>query len=225
MKFKGFEEKINMGVIFPIVFYLLNTTSLPAPVVLPVQADSEKVIYLVKIRWHTGVIFRTEQVDTMLWRSIKDFKEYKYVDVGWGDEAFYQYPGFDIDLAVKALFTKTNSTLRVSGINREIVDYLRNTDYAERMVLTKSEYDRLCKYIQSAYSLINNNPVVLSRHSGDAVIFYKAKGYYDMFHTCNTWIARGLIYAGLKIEEDIILSEQLFRETIKYGEMVKVPDY
>ncbi len=224
MKFKGFEEKIYMGVIFPIVFYLLNTTTLPAPVNLTAAADSEKVIYLVKIRWHTGIIFKNDQVDTTVWQLINDFKEYDYVDVGWGDVAFYQAPGFDLDLAVKALFTKTNSTLRVSGFNRSINSYLQTTDYAERLILTDDEYKRLCEYIQSAYSLNENMPVILSKHFGGAVKFYKAKGYYDVFNTCNTWIAKGLNAAGIKIDENIILSEQLFRETVKYGKMVKVPE-
>lgn len=213
-----------MGVIFPIVFYLLNTTTLPAPVNLTSAADSEKVIYLVKIRWHTGIIFKIDQVDTTVWKLIKDFKEYDYVDVGWGDEAFYQAPGFDLDLAIKALFTKTSSTLRVSGFNRSINSYLQNTDYAERLILSESEYHRLCVYIQAAYSLKKNNPVILSEHFGGAVKFYKAVGYYDVFNTCNTWIAKGLNAAGIKINENIILSEQLFRETVKYGKMVKVPE-
>lgn len=214
-----------MGVIFPIVFYFLNTTSLPNPVTLTTTPDSEKVIYLVKIRWHTGIIFKTDQVDTSRWKFIDDFKEYEYVDVGWGDEEFYQHPGFDIELAVRALFINTRSTLRISGFNRSIDKYLRSTDYAEKMTLTDGAYDRLCSYIQSAYITEENKPVILSEQFGGGVKFYEAKGYYNVFNTCNTWIARALNSAGYKIDEDIIMSEQLFRETVRYGIFIKVPGY
>ncbi len=205
------------------MFYFLNTTALPDPITLTAATDSEKVIYLVKIRWHTGIIFKTSQVDTAIWKYIDDFKEYEYVDVGWGDEDFYQHPGFDLDLAVKALFIKTKSTLRISGFNRGIDKYIESTDYAEKLILTNSEYSRLCEYIQSTYDINKNLPVILSEHFGGGVVFYKARGYYTVLNTCNTWIARALNFAGFKLDDHIIMSEQLFRETIKYGRMVKSP--
>ena len=224
MKFKGFIEKNYMGVIFPILFYFLNTTALPQSSGNIQVSDSSKTIYLVKIRWHTGIIFKTQQVDTSAWKFIEDFREFRYVDVGWGDEAFYQHPGFDLDLAVKALFEKTASALRIAGFNRSIKDYLSGTDYAEKLVLSKKEFEQICSYIQSSYFIDKNKPVVLSSHLNGAVKFYKAEGWYTVFNTCNTWIARGLSGAGLKIDDHIILSEQLFRETVKYGIMVKVPE-
>ncbi len=212
-----------MGVIFPIVFYILNTTSLPSVHLSFPAADSEKVIYLVKIRWHTGIVFRTDQVDTSLW-NIADFRDFRYVDAGWGDADFYQHPGFDIDLAVKALFMRTESTLRLAGIARSIEDYLRYTDYAERIVLNENQFKSLCFYISSTYLMVQNRPVILSEHSGESVIFYKARGYYTLFNTCNTWIARGLAEAGLNIDDDIILAEQLFKEAADYGVLVKTPE-
>ena len=205
------------------MFYFLNTTAFPAAATVTAGPDSEKVIYLVKMRWHTGIIFKTNQVDTTRWNFINDFDEYEYVDVGWGDEDFYQHPGFDIDLAVRALFAETKSTLRISGFNRGIDKYLQSTDYAEKMTLTDEAYDRLCSYIQSAYITEDDKPVILSEHFGGGVIFYKAEGYYTVFNTCNTWIARALIYAGYRINKNIIMSEQLFRETIMYGTLVKIP--
>ena len=213
-----------MGVIFPIVFFFLNTTTLPAVLPVSVVPDSEKVIYLVKMRWHTGIIFKTDQIDTAAWKFINDFKNYEYVDVGWGDEQFYQHPGFDIDLALRALFIETNSTMRISGINRGIQEYLQSTDYAERLILTDKAYQLLCSYVQSTYSVKKNRPVILSEHFNGGVKFYKAKGYYTVMNTCNTWIARALKSAGYQITDNVILSEQLFRETTRYGTMVKVPE-
>jgi uncharacterized protein (TIGR02117 family) len=213
-----------MLVIFPIVFYLLNTTPLPHISNHQVTADSENVIYLVKIRWHTGIVFRTDRVDTTIWKSISDFKNYKYVDVGWGDKDFYQHPGFDVDLAVRALFIKTNTTLRIGGFNRPVENYINSTDYAEKLFLSKVKYDRLCSFIQSTYELENDSTQILSERFGGAVKFYKAKGYYTCFNTCNTWIAKALKYSGYNIDTNIILSEQLFRETVRYGELVKLPE-
>lgn len=213
-----------MFVIFPLVFYFLNTVPFYLPANNQIAADSGYVIYLVKISWHTGIIFRTDQVDTTIWKSFDDFKNYNYVDVGWGDKDFYQAPGFDIDLAVKALFMKTESTIRVAGFNVPINNYIEFTDYAEKLNLSREEYKRLCDFIQSTYNLRNKNPQILNERLNGAIKFYLANGYYTCFNTCNTWVARGLKYAGFKIDDTIILSHQLFRESIKYGKMVKVPE-
>lgn len=213
-----------MKVIFPIVFYLLNTTPLPPINSHLTTADSGKVIYLVKISWHTGIIFRTNQVDTTIWKSIKEFEDYKYVDVGWGDKEFYQHTGFDIDLAVKALFMKTSSTLRIGGFNNPIENYIQSTDYAEKLFLSEKKYDRLCRYIQSTYYLENGSTQIYSERFGGAVKFYWANGYYTCFNACNTWVAKALKFAGYKVDDNIILSEQLFRQTVNYGKLVKVPE-
>jgi len=213
-----------MRVIFPIVFYLLNTTSLPPVSGFTPAEDTAKIIYLVKIKWHTGIIFNTSQVDTLIWKFIKDFKAFRYVDIGWGDADFYQHPGFDPELAARALFMKTDAALRVAGFNRGIDDYLQGTDYAERIIVDEEKFDRLCRYIQFFYFIDKDSPVILSQHLDGAVRFYKAKGCYTLFNTCNTWIAAGLDYAGYKINPKIILSEELFRQTVKLGEMVKAPD-
>ncbi|HSD62190.1 MAG TPA: DUF2459 domain-containing protein, partial [Ignavibacteriaceae bacterium] len=161
-----------MLVIFPIVFYFLNTTSFPQADTHQMASDSGYVIYLVKISWHTGIIFRTDQVDRTIWKSLNDFDNYNYVDVGWGDKDFYQTPGFDINLAVRALFMKTESTLRVAGINRPIDNYIKFTDYAEKLILSRNEYDRLCEFIQSTYNLKNNHSQILSEQLNGAVKFY-----------------------------------------------------
>ena len=213
-----------MLVIFPIVFYFLNTTPLPPITNSHITEDSTKIIYLVKIRWHTGIIFKTNQIDKTIWKSLDDFKNYDYVDIGWGNRDFYQHPGFDIDLAVRALFFNTKSTLRVGGFNEPVGEYINSTDFAERLVLSKGKYDSLCSFIQSTYDLENNNPQILSVHTGGAIKFYSAKGYYSCFNTCNTWVAKALKYSGYNLDENVILSEQLFRETAKYGKMIKLPE-
>ncbi len=213
-----------MFVIFPIVIYFLNTSTLPQISSQQISADTGKVIYLVKINWHTGIIFRTDQVDTTFWKSLDDFKNYKYVDVGWGDRDFYQHPGFNVDLAARALFIKTKSTLRIGGINNSIEKYIQSTDYAEKLILSDEQYVELCRFMQSTYFLEKGRPQILSEHFDGAVKFYKAKGYYNCFNTCNTWVAKALKFAGYKIDDHLILSEQLFRETVKYGRMVKIPE-
>jgi uncharacterized protein (TIGR02117 family) len=212
-----------MKLILPILFCCLDFIPQPITSIYNYRPGSDKVIYLVKISWHTGIVFKTDEVDTSIWKQVTEFKNFNYVDVGWGDKDFYQHPGFNLDLAARALFTKTGSTLRAAGFNGPIINYMNSTDCAEKITLTKKEYDKLCDYIELAYNLDNGKPVELSEQFSGAVKFYKAKGYYTIFNTCNTWVAEALKFSGFKIDDNIILSQQLFRETAKFGTMVKLP--
>ena len=65
------------------------------------------------------------------------------------------------------------------------------------------------------------NHEVLSTQGTDRVIFFKANNDYHLFNTCNTWLAKNLKKAGFDIEDDIILTEQLFNEAAKVGKVLK----
>ena len=80
-------------------------------------------IYFIKQNWHTAIVFNTRELDSQLFREYDSFSEFGLIDIGWGDEEFYQYPGFDSGLAFKALFYATPSTLRVEGISLTKEEY------------------------------------------------------------------------------------------------------
>ena len=62
---------------------------------------------------------------------------------------------------------------------------------------------------------------ILSTKYLNRVYFFKANGEYHLFNTCNTWLANGLKRAGFGIEDNIILTEQLFNEAAKFGDVIK----
>jgi len=93
----------------PSIDEMIDSTSLTSD-------DTIHTIYLIKQRWHTAVVFHTEDLDSIIFPEVKYFNDAELIDIGWGDEAFYQHPGFDWELAYHALFHSTPSTLRVEGI-------------------------------------------------------------------------------------------------------------
>jgi len=210
-------------VIFPIIFFFLNTT--PAPEVHFKYSDGDGIeIYFIKQRWHTAIVFNTSDIDTNIFPVIKNFREYKLVDIGWGDEEFYQYPDFDWELAFKALFYPTPSTLRVEGISISRELYFDLSEIVVKMNVTNEQFKDILKFIDDTFFRDESGEKILSSKAGGQIIFYAAKGKYHLFNTCNTWLARCLNKAGLKIKTDIILTEQLFNELAKIGEVIKVKE-
>src|SRR3989339_1569610 len=105
-------------------------------------------VYLIKSRWHTGLIFRVDELSLKNIEAIRLFREMKYVDIGWGDRDFYQSPkDFDLYLAFKALFIPSESVVRIEGYNYEIEDIISYSDFCIRFALNKKKITKIFKII------------------------------------------------------------------------------
>jgi uncharacterized protein (TIGR02117 family) len=228
-------------VIFPVIFFFLHTSpklSVSAMPSLDKQVDTYAssftdsliTIYLIKQRWHTAIVFHSKDVDTLILPEVKYFflkdgfpEGAELIDIGWGDEAFYQHPGFDWDLAYKALFHSTPSTLRVEGIFISKQQYFDLSEIVIELIINNEELRILQKYISDTiWKDENGKHKILSTPYLNRVFFFKANGNYHLFNTCNTWLAKGLKQAGIEIKDDILLTEQLFNEAAKLGRVLKV---
>jgi len=220
-------------VIFPIIFFFLHTSPKLSVSAMPgfdekidslnlSSHDTLKTIYLIKQRWHTAVVFHANDVDTLIFPEIKYFQGAELIDIGWGDEAFYQHPDFDWDLAYQALFHSTPSTLRVEGIFISKKQYFDLSEIVVELKIIDDQLKVLLEYISNTiWKNENGKDEVLSTQYLERVYFFKANGNYHLFNTCNTWLAKGLNSSGFEIKDDIILTEQLFNEAAKVGKVLK----
>jgi uncharacterized protein (TIGR02117 family) len=213
-------------IIFPFIFFFLNISLHLS--VSDVQTDSANVnhhIYFIKQRWHTAIVINIKEINSELFREFDSFKDYNLIDIGWGDEKFYQIPRFDSGLAYQALFYKTPSTIRVEGIDITKDEYFDLSEIVVELVVTDDQFIKICNFINQSFKLDSEDKAqILSKRAGGKIIFYKANESYHIFNTCNTWLARGLNQAGIEIEENIILTEQLFNGLSKIGTVIKA-DY
>jgi len=210
-------------IIFPFIFFFLNTSPHFSVSLKPDKENySEHQIYFIKQNWHTAVVIKVDELDSVLFEAYNSFDEFNLVDIGWGDEEFYQYPGFDFGLAFKALFYATPSTLRVEGINLSKEDYFELSEIVIELNVTEEQFQSICNYINKTFYVEDDGSTsILSQRGDGKIIFYKANGSYHLFNTCNTWLAKGLKESRLEIEDDIILTEQLFNEIAKIGTVIK----
>ena len=210
-------------VIFPVIFFFLHTSP---PLIAEgdiEEPDKDSIaIYLIKQYWHTAIVVKRGDMDSLLFPEVTLFNKFNIIDIGWGDEEFYQHPGFDAGLAFKALFYATPSTLRIEGIGISKELYFDISEIVIRIAITKQQLDEILIFISNTLYRDNyGNPVLLSETGLGRIMFFKANGEYCLFNTCNTWLAKGLKQAGLKITDDIILTEELFNEAAKIGNVIK----
>ena len=211
-------------VIFPVIFFFLHTSP-PLSVEKytdDVNPDSVE-IFLIKQYWHTAIVIKKEDINESLFPETKLFSDYRLLDFGWGDEEFYQHPEFNSGLAFKALFYQTPSTLRVEGIGITKQMYFDISEIVIRIIITKEQLEKILTFInKTVYRHNDGKPVILSEQDQERVKFFKANGSYHLFNTCNTWLAKCLVSAGIKINTCVILTEELFNEVAKVGTVIKV---
>ncbi len=185
------------------------------------QFDTQdKKVYIAKIDWHVGIILKLDENSVKNIKALENFKDFNFVDIGWGDADFYQSnDDFDLYLASKAILLPTESVIRIHGYNQSIDQIIDWRDYAIEVRLQNDQYEKLCKFIDNSFSRDSaNNLLITSERNNKRVTFFSSIHKYHLFRTCNTWVAEALYFADQNIDpSNIITSEELFYELVKIG--------
>lgn len=139
---------------------------------------------------HTGLAVRRSDIPAGHWVASSDFGRSKYIEVGWGDDDGYRRP-LTSGIAMKALLGDPATVLSVDGFGDLALKYGDPKFTVLAVDLSPAAMERLCDHIASTYATgSNGEPVRLGAG------WYRARGTYSAFNTCNTWIAAGLSKAG-----------------------------
>lgn len=168
---------------------------------LPSEMGPSKDIYIVDHGLHSGIIIEKSDLPCTSLPEKDDFPRARYLEFGWGDQAFYQAKKPTLMLALRALFTPTLSVLYVVGIPAPPEQYYRGSDVMT-LQFSKAEFDNLVRYISDSFerdeygrsSVVSDGP-----HSGSR--FYLATGKYHAFNTCNTWTENAIRSANMPINQ------------------------
>jgi hypothetical protein len=142
---------------------------------------------------HTGVAIKRSDIPPGLWPASRDYAQHKYLEIGWGEDDGYRKP-LTVGIAVKALAGSKRTVLLADGFNavRQKVKMPRFT--VIQVDLSDRGLARLCRHIEQTYALDEaGRPIRLGKG------WYRARGTYSAFRTCNTWAAEGLRKAGCPI--------------------------
>jgi uncharacterized protein (TIGR02117 family) len=169
-------------------------------------------IYLADHGYHAGLIIRRDDLDRfsltlndkVLAALLVRYQAYEWIEIGWGDEQFYRFApsisNVTVSMAFSALSGMNDTTvLHVVGLKRSPESTFRNSDL-QRIELSKSGMDNVMRGI--AMTFITNpsgEPVELGQGIYGPSLFYRARGRYSLFNTCNMWLGDLLAAAGLKV--------------------------
>jgi hypothetical protein len=185
----------------------------------PTAGATARSIYVINHgALHTGLAVKRSDIPAGLWPANRDFAKSRYLEVGWGDDDGYRKP-LTVDIAVKALAGSRRTVLLADGFSavREKVNTARFT--VIQVELSDRGFARLCRHIEQTYALDEaGRPIRLQEG------WYRARGTYSAFRTCNTWAAEGLRQAGCPITPAYCLTPgPLLSQVRHFGRVLRPP--
>jgi len=161
-------------------------------------------IYVVTFGVHTDIMVprRHAVMDWNPWFPPRDFERPRlgeYAMLGWGDRRFFdevrEWKDLSIGVALESSLLPSPTLMHVSHYPRPL-----ETNQVQRVVLSETNYARLCAHLRSGFQLGTNDlPTLvpdLTYLGYDA--FYEGAGSYDGITTCNEWAAKALRAAGVR---------------------------
>ncbi|RAJ19783.1 uncharacterized protein (TIGR02117 family) [Gelidibacter algens] len=156
-----------------------------------------KSIYLSTNGVHLYIVIPIKDVDSLVLSGIKHNGSENYLSFGWGDENFYlntpTWGDLTFSNAFKAMFLKSATLMHVTRYKQ------KRTDWIEIKV-NESELQKLNAYLQNTFDTNESGMKIILENKGYSSIddFYKSKGSYSCFKTCNSWVNKGFKESGLK---------------------------
>jgi uncharacterized protein DUF2459 len=159
------------------------------------QGGPSKTVYVVQHgTLHTGLAIRRSDIPRGSWPASWDYAGRKYIEVGWGDDDGYRKP-LTSGIAMKALAGSKRTVLLADGFSRSIRAKYNDPKFTVLAVdLSQPGFAKLCEHIEQTYA-VDENGRAIRLGAG----WYRGRGTYSAFNTCNTWIASGLHKAGCPI--------------------------
>lgn len=163
-------------------------------------------VYVANHGWHTGIVLPAPAIQGRVPELKERFSEAAYLEFGWGDKEFYQAEEMTVRLAMRAIFWPTDTVVRVLALPHNLSDYVSGAGLV-KLCLTSAELLSLSEFIAASFARTADGGIqpldTAAIHNSQ---FYAGSGKYHMMNTCNTWTARGLESAGMRLSVSLKLT-------------------
>ncbi len=182
------------------------------------KQKSAKIIYLVSHGWHVGIVVKRSDMLDDVWPNHKNFADAEYLEIGWGDQDFYQTPSPGLGIALKAILLPTPSVLHIVAFSNSVASYFPHSRIIT-VRLSDSGFQHLIAYIAASFDKDSaGNAVPLGAGLYGVSQFYRSRDTYHLFRTCNIWTAKALYTAGCPVSPFYAMTEDsLMNQALSFG--------
>ena len=161
------------------------------------SGNLEKLIYLNTNGIHLDIVIPIKNIDSLVLTGLKYNENEKYLSFGWGDESFYLNTPDLSDLTISTAF---KAMLLNSSTLMHITRYKQQSSKWIEIKVNESELQNINIYLQNTFKTNETGRKIILENKGYSSEddFYKSKGSYSCFKTCNSWVNIGFKESGLK---------------------------
>ncbi|CAM1365373.1 DUF2459 domain-containing protein [Tenacibaculum xiamenense] len=158
---------------------------------------SDKTIYLNTNGVHLDVVIPKENINNKLLKGIRHKNYERYLAFGWGEENFYlntpNWSDLTFSNAFKALFLESSTLVHITRYRSIQPDWIA-------IKISSSELNKLNSYLLNSFQKDTLGSKIILEDKGYSFRddFYRAKGSYSCFKTCNSWVNSAFKESGLK---------------------------
>ena len=158
---------------------------------------SNNTVFLNTNGVHLNIVLPRKDINYNLLKDLLYSQTENYISFGWGDENFYINTPTWNDLtftnAFQAMFLKSSTLMHVTRYEQKQNDWVK-------IEINKSELQKLNEYILDTFKKDEKGNKIILKSKGYSRVddFYKAKGSYSCFKTCNSWINSAFKESELK---------------------------
>jgi uncharacterized protein (TIGR02117 family) len=158
--------------------------------------QSPRPVFVVRHGWHAGIVVERKDLVALVPSLAADIGEEGPVEIGWGEERFYQARETTVGMALRAVLQPNPSVLQVVPLPRPAREYFPQSELAELRV-EEAGYRALAAFVAESFTRTPaGEPIRLSPSLYGNGWFYRAEGSFHAFNTCNTWVATAMEKAG-----------------------------
>ena len=176
-----------------------------------------QVFQIVQHGWHVGIVVEQDKMIARLPQLGEDFSGAAHLEIGWGDERFYQTADPSAGLALRAALWPTASVMHIVGFSGDPARYFSRSEIVN-ICVSRSEFERMLDFILGSFERLPNGEIIpLGPGLYGTSRFYRANGSFHLFNTCNTWTARAIATTGTPVSTRVITADELVSQLRSNG--------
>lgn len=153
-------------------------------------------IFVVGHGWHIGIAAARGVLPAARWPEQLDFPAGTFLEVGWGDSAYYRAEDPGLGAALRAALRPSASVVHVAAFRRPPPEVFPRSEVI-RLHVSAAGADSLAAFFHAAYARDEaGRPRPLGPGLYGESRFYAGQARYHLFRNCNAWVAHALVAAG-----------------------------
>ena len=186
------------------------------------SSDQLETLYVLQHGKHSGFLLAKPVMEAAGWLGSSYFPDVEYIEFGWGDDRYYPARGNRLVLTVRAIAWPTPTVIHVVGFRS--TDHFFEGRTVVQLDLPWSTIKTVAAYIARSFRLSADGELIEEGRGlyGNSW-FFSANGKFHLFHTCNTWTAKGLRAADLPVTPwYTLMTGTLMKQVSKIGQVVSI---